>query len=320
MINEWVDTLTINRQAKHLPATLGRNRIYILPTPQGVLFFAVLIVMLLGSINFNNNLGFLFTFLLSSMTFVSLLHTHRNLAGIILQSAQVSPVFAGEKATLVLMVKPGLNARPGMCFGLKGENEVTVNLTPDTRKVTIPFQTKERGVLRVPPLTLSSTYPFGLFRTWSTVHPDMSYLVYPKPLYGPFQLGSGTRESENEGDREIMGTEDFKELRAYRPGDPFSRLSWKSFSTGKGLHTKEFSTPAGETLVLSWDKVADRDPEKKLSRLCHMIQHAHRMNLSYGLSIPGTDIPPGNPKDAGHYHLCLKALASFSGGRHAHHA
>lgn len=314
MIGEWVDTLTINRQSKSLPVTLGENRIYILPTPQGVLFLLILLVMLLGSINFNNNLGFLFTFLLFSMTFVSLLHTHRNLAGIVLGSARINPVFAGEKAAYVLEVKSGLNSRPGVCFGLKGHDEVVVNLEPHTRQVTIPLEAGKRGMFTTPPLIVSSTYPLGLFRTWATIHPNVDYLVYPKPLYGPFQPGSGTRESENEGVREISGTEDFKELRAYRPGDPYSRLSWKSFSKGKGLYTKEFSTPAGETLVLSWDKVEGRSPEKKLSRLCHMVQHAHRMNLSYGLSIPGTDIPPGDPKDPGHYHRCLTALATFPGG------
>lgn len=314
MINEWVDTLTINRQARHLPATLGKNRIYILPTRQGFLFFTILFVMLLGSLNFNNNLGFLFTFLLSSMTFVSLLHTHRNLAGIILRSGQIAPVFAGENASLVLMIMPGIQSRPGICFTVKGDGEVTVNLEPHTRQVTIPIRTTRRGIFSLPSLTLSSTYPLGLFRTWSTVHPDLSYAVYPAPVYGPFQPESGTRESEHEGVKEMMGTEDFRELRAYQPGDPVSRLSWKSFSKGKGLYTKEFSTPAGETLVLSWDKLPHGDPEMRLSRLSDMIQHAHRMNLSYGLSIPGTDISPGAPKDPGHYHTCLKALASFPGG------
>ena len=47
--------------------TLDRRRIYALPTRYGILFAVMLFVMLLGSINYNNSLGFLLTFLLASM-------------------------------------------------------------------------------------------------------------------------------------------------------------------------------------------------------------------------------------------------------------
>lgn len=314
MIKTWVDKLTINRQARHLPVVLGESRIYILPTRQGVLFFVLLLAMLLGSINFNNNLGFLFTFLLGSMTFISLIHTHRNLKGLALQSAQVSPVFAGEKALFVLSLKPGPEMRPGICLSFEGEEEIIVNLKRPVQQVPVSMQTYRRGLLKTGALTVSSSYPLGLFRAWSTIKPDVSFFVYPKPVYGPFQPGSGSQESENEGVLEIKGTDDFKELRAYQPGDPLSRLSWKSFSKGRGLFTKEFSIPAGEVLMLSWDKLPRHDTETKLARLCDMVQHAHRMNLSYGLKLPGTEIPPGDPKDPAHYHRCLQTLALFKWG------
>lgn len=314
MIKEWVDKLTIKRQARHFPAVLGENRIYILPTHQGVLFFALLLAMLLGSINFNNNLGFLFTFLLGCMTFISLIHTHRNLKGLVLQSAQIAPVFAGEKAMFVLTLKPGTEQRPGICLGFKGEEEIEVSLNRSVHQVCVPIATHGRGLFKTGVMTLSSSYPLGLFRAWSTINPDSSYLVYPRPVYGPFQPGTGAEPSENEGAIEIKGTDDFKELRRYQPGDPLSRLSWKSFSKGRGLHTKEFSIPAGEIIILSWDQVHENDIETKLARLCDMIQHAHRMNLSYGLSLPGTEIPPADPKDPAHYHRCLQALALFNGG------
>ena len=61
------------------PVNLTQRRIFILPTRQGVLFAIVLLIMLIGSINYNNSLGYLLTFLLASLAVVSILHTYRNL-------------------------------------------------------------------------------------------------------------------------------------------------------------------------------------------------------------------------------------------------
>ena len=52
-----------------LPHTLQPNRLKIRPTRYGNVFILLLLGMFVGSINYNNNLGFLLTFLLASMAF-----------------------------------------------------------------------------------------------------------------------------------------------------------------------------------------------------------------------------------------------------------
>lgn len=312
MIKEWVDRLTRRNRIDRFPMDLVRRRIYILPTAQGILFLLVVFTMLLGSINYNNNLGFLFTFLLSSLAFVSLLHTHQNLVGLRVHAAAVLPVFAGERAALILTLGAGSRVRVGLCLGFKDDEPVSVNLLAgDQIRVSVPMTTRGRGLFSVGTLTVSSAYPFGLFRTWSTLYPDLDYLVYPRPMAGPLHFGDENKDPDQKGAFEVKGTDDFKELRPYRPGDSLSRLSWKSFSRGRGLYTKEFTSHAGASLMLSWDALPQVDTETRLSRLCDMIQQAHRMALGYGLTLPGMVIPPGEPKDLRHYHLCLRQLALF---------
>ncbi|HWM27174.1 MAG TPA: hypothetical protein VNQ14_01850, partial [Woeseiaceae bacterium] len=54
-----------NRQGIDPPSTrLRSRRIYILPTGVGAIFALMTFAMLLGSMNYNNNLSFLLTFLL----------------------------------------------------------------------------------------------------------------------------------------------------------------------------------------------------------------------------------------------------------------
>ena len=76
------------------PVQLDRSRIFILPSSTGLLFAMVLLVMLLGAINYANNMGYMFTFLLGSMALVSVLHSYRNLARLQFTAARAVPVFA----------------------------------------------------------------------------------------------------------------------------------------------------------------------------------------------------------------------------------
>jgi hypothetical protein len=59
--------------------TLTQRRIFILPTRQGLFFALVLLVMLLGDINYNLSLGYVLTFLLGTTTMLTMLYAFRNL-------------------------------------------------------------------------------------------------------------------------------------------------------------------------------------------------------------------------------------------------
>ena len=62
--------LSSNYQTARLPVIIDRKKIRIRPTRNGLIFIALVLAMFLGSINYNNNLGFLLTFLLGSLAFV----------------------------------------------------------------------------------------------------------------------------------------------------------------------------------------------------------------------------------------------------------
>ena len=78
--------LTRLKQPETLPIRLDRHRIYVLPTRFGILFSAVLLVMLLGALNYNNNPALLLTCLLGGVAINSMLGAFRNLDGLALRS------------------------------------------------------------------------------------------------------------------------------------------------------------------------------------------------------------------------------------------
>ena len=67
---------------------LGQRRVYILPTSAGLMFGVTLVLLLIGSINYNLSLGYVLTFLLAGIGIVSMLHTWRNLARVALRPGE----------------------------------------------------------------------------------------------------------------------------------------------------------------------------------------------------------------------------------------
>ena len=83
---------------------VGR-KIYILPTRYGLLFGVLLILLLVGSINYANNPAFLLTFLLTGLFLQTIFHTWRNLLGLEIRWLEARPVFAQQEASFSFLIQ-----------------------------------------------------------------------------------------------------------------------------------------------------------------------------------------------------------------------
>ena len=293
-----------------LPIRLSRRRIYILPTGQGVLFLLVLFGMLLGSINYNNNLGFLLVFLLGSMTLVSIIHTWRNLLGLTVSSVTAAPVFAGDSAAFQVVTRSETLQRKGITVGFENEARTidTIEAGTDTT-ATVTAATTRRGRYYPGKLIIATRFPLGLFRAWSNLDTGSAVIVYPKPVAGPFRLTDDFDPGDAEEAIESGGVDDFKGLKQYQPGDAIQHIAWKTLSRGQGVFTKEFAGDASPSVVIDYNSVRADSMEYKLCRLSDMVLQASQMNVVYGLKLPDHYLPPDNGTT--HKHECLRALALF---------
>lgn len=288
----------------------GKPKVYILPTRYGAVFLFVLAAMLIGSINYNNNLGFLLTFLLGSMAMVSMFHTHSSVAGIRVEEVKTTPVFAGKTAVFQIRLRkegpPSNSLHLSFDKGGDGVSDIAADAS-SVFHVTAPAT--GRGLFNPGPLTASSRYPFDLFRSWTVLSAPASCLVYPEPLAGADELVTVNEREAAFGSTSGKGVEDFAGLRTYQPGDNLQQISWKAYSKGQGLMTKQFSGDAGSVRYADWFAINEPDTERRLSRLCALLLRAHRENRGFGLRLPGRIIEAGD--GASHLHECLKALALF---------
>ena len=294
-----------------LPLTLSRKRIYILPTRHGWVFILILLAMLIGSVNYKINLGFLLTFLLGGMAFVSIFHSYRNLLSIQILAVTAQPVFAGDRAVFKFSIRTKEPARAAVAISLPNAEKIVKDFDANKDNwIRIPVAANQRGIFRPGSLLIATQYPLGLFRAWSTIRLDAKCLVYPRPLSGPLTTADDAGAVNGEEGRDIPGAEDFQELKSYQQGDPLQHIAWKALSRGQGLFTKMFVAQAGSTAMLDFDALLEPHTERKLSRLCDMILQACSHNLVFGLKLPGKVIDPN--RGEAHRQKCLKALALYA--------
>ena len=292
------------------PYLLTQRRVYILPTKQGLAFALLLFIMLLGSINYSNSLGYFLTFLLASLSVVTIFHTYNNLLKLSFGPAICKPVFANDNASFVVQVN---NLNHHTRFSVDAFTPQRSTTTTDINEnslstLTIKHNFKQRGLIPLPRFTVESRFPFGLFRAWALIQFDQTQLVYPKPsLHTDLPIKSS---GLSEGKKQLnSGTDDFKGLRSYAEGDPLQHIHWKSFARHQTLQTKEFSSTTSDELWLNWSDTTVTGVELKLSQLSRWLLLANKQNLSYGLHLPDLTIQPGR----GQHHLesCLRQLALY---------
>lgn len=292
-------------------ALIGSRQIYILPTAFGGLYGGALVVLFLGSLNYLNNLGLLFTFLLSGLGLIGMLHTWGNLLGLGVRIGEARPVFLGEPAGFPVQVTPPRDReRPGLSLIAEGQSLSIARDAQYPGSLDLWLPTRKRGRHRLRHLRIETRYPLGLFCAWAYLETPAEVLVYPKPAAtAPEVESEGSGSEPTRSGTSGPGVDDFLGLRPYQPGDPLSRLHWKTLAREGGLMVKQFGGGQGETLWLSWDDLAPADPEQRLSLLCRQIIGVAARGDRYGLQLPGRTIQPdsGDP----HRHRCLEALALF---------
>lgn len=290
---------------------LHQRRIYILPTSTGLGFGLVLFTMLLGALNYSNNMGFALAFLLTAVTVISIHHCQRNLAGLQITVQSCAPVFAGEMLECTVRItNPGHSARWQISAGPAGALTPPTDLATDasaTLQLCLP--TTRRGSQACPEIRISTRYPFGLFEAWAWLYPDMELMVYPQPAdqYATV-LPAQAADLEHAGDT-LRGSDEFVGLRTAVPGESPARIAWKAVARSGHLLAKDFRSGSA-SIWLDWNALNTTDAEARLSLLTRLILDADMAGRRYGLRLPGIELPPANGRD--HYHRCLRTLAVFA--------
>lgn len=304
-INRWLD--------RNIPAqdrvSLDRGKVFIFPSAGGFGYLALLLLLWLLGTNYENNLIFLFTYLLTGVFLVAMLQSFANLGGLQVSFSHANPAYAGEMVALQLVIaQRGRRYRDAISLRFPGQPEEMVSLSGEQTHCTLLAQSTHRGWLRPGRVTLESRFPLGLFRVWTHLDLNCKALLYPRPVSGDVlsRRASGTGQGPLQDGE---GSEDFVGLRRYQPGESRQRIAWKQYAREQGLHSKHFADSQEQRLWLDWEDYQGLDREARLSRLCSRLLQLSRTPDCYGLRLPGVEIPPAQGES--HRNRLLRELAQF---------
>lgn len=294
---------------------LTQRNIYILPTPAGLTFALTLIVLLLASINYQLNLGYVLTFLLAGSGVVSMHVTHNTLRALTLRLRSPTPVFAGEPALLEAVLTSPDHPRFGIGLKLLDADAATLTWidvpAQGQASAQVSFVPARRGLHELPTLSIETRFPLGLFRAWAIWRPASQLLVYPAPERPAAPLPSARAVPGGTSRGRISDGGEVEGVRGYRRGDPLKLVYWKkaakALASGGELVSRDTASAMHQQLWLDWQGCGVSDPEGRLSRLAAWVVAAQRAGADYGLALPGRSIEPAEGE--AHKRACLEALA-----------
>lgn len=304
------------RRAAHpvARATLGWRNLYILPTWFGMVFALLLAVLLLAALNYGANMLFAMTFWLGAFFLLAMHRTHRNLLGLEMAIQVPREVFCGETLQWpVVLSHASTRPRYSIDLGWSRRPLVATHLEGPSGVMMLPQPTPHRGVLACPPVVVSSSHPFGLFRVWAHVYLAQQAVVYPAPISCAIQQASSAKsEEEHEGDlsAETEPGNELSGVRPYQRGDAMGRIAWKRSAGREDLVSKMTDGAAAPgTMILSLEALPMADLETRLSWLCAMVLSCEEQGMGYALLLGKTSIAAGSGMR--HCRECLLALACF---------
>ena len=297
--------------------TLTQRNVYILPTRPGWMLGVTLLVLLIASINYQLNLGYVLTFLLAGCAVVGMHVCHGTLRGLTLHLQAPEPTFAGSAATVTVHLH-SLRKTPryGIGLALLGSQQWSwTDVEPQgSAKVQIAVHPERRGLQDLPALTAETHFPLGTFRVWTVWRPAAKLLVYPAPEAHAPPLPPGEPSAGGAQTAQRHSSGEFDGVRTYRRGDPLKTVVWKKVAKAEQLVSRDTQQAQRFELWLDLQQVghlagAAGTLDHRLSRLCAWVLAADRLGLRYGLRLPGLAIAPDS--GTAHQRACLSALALY---------
>ena len=313
-----IDGWFLSRRPPSDTIELTQRNVYIVPSRAGWMLAATLGVLLVASINYQLNLGYLLTFMLAGSVAVGMHVCHGTLRGLEMHLIAPEAQYAGAAAVFrVVLHNARRSVRYGIGLSVRGSGQWAWADVPaqGSETVEVAFQPSKRGLHPVPPLTAETRFPLGTFRVWTVWRPAARVLVYPAPELNPPPLPPGEplagQVAATAVSSQLAG--EYDGVRAYRRGDPLKLVVWKKAARAQATGSNELvsrDTQQAQRQELWLDAQAAALPEleARLSRLCAWVLMADRLGVDYGLRVGALNVRPSQGE--AHRRRCLEVLAT----------
>ncbi len=309
------------RIEKFRRSMVRQNRIYIIPSGQGLLFLAAVVVLILTAATYNNNLIFILGFFMFSVFVVSMLQTHYNIKGVRLNFASAEETFAGDPLTVhVELSQKRAKWKRQLRIRTASKKIPTITQrredllpTDSSRICSFDIKVEQRGLHRLPDVILETYFPLGLFRAWKVFRFDQILVVYPKPDVSKILVPGNFESGQEDLGLRTSPEGDFGELKNYLKGESYRQIAWKHYARTGDLYSKVHWGDEHKHYVIPW-LVRGRNPqeiESSLKVISGWIKTALSENATFEMETPNLKIDPGRGLDQAR--ICWRQLAEYKG-------
>lgn len=303
----------------YLENLLWRNeeKIFILPTKSGPYYAGVLFIMFVISLSYGHSLAYATSFTFFSLIVISSISTNYNLSGVRIGEVYDCISESGKDTEVKLTLenvsrKDRFHILVKVVVNGKEYFSSPVDLSSGEKKsVTLGLPTMNRGVYKISRFNLTSTYPFGIFKSWKNFKREIKIYVSPRPSsWRDLPL----RDSDsNEGFHNIpIKTGDtFWGHRVYQQGEGWHGIDWKAYARGKGLYKKIYHSSDLQEVCIYYKYIPKHETEAILSEIAGWIEKSEVTGLNYSMQIPDTKVLTAG-RGIEQMTLAKKYLASFN--------
>lgn len=243
-------------------------------TKAGRVFFLLLFALIVIALSTGNNLLFLVLAALLAFMVVSGIQSEVNLRYIELERLIPSEIYAGVPARFGYVLR---NTRTrSVRLRLHDVSTVRVSLVDRFETCTTHAHATFgcRGYAELGDISVSTSYPYGLFVKSASFASACRIVVFPRPLPLRTRAVTGDRD-EGKGPAQ----DSISHTRPYVPGDPLSHVVWKK--SGHEIVSRVFEGGSGEggVIVLT----PGGDVEAKLSHAAFLANEFSRASRPFGI-------------------------------------
>jgi uncharacterized protein (DUF58 family) len=291
------------------PQTLNSRNVYILPSGFGCAYGLVILTLFSTAINYQISTIFLMTFLLFIIGMASAWEAQANLKDLSFKVISIEDAQQGTPAKVTLSIQANNKIRFGIEFNIASQAVSRVEKIPaEGMQITIPVETTNRGYFPLPPVVISSLFPFGIFRVWAYAYFKEHYYVYPQPVnpgfWPDFYLDQNSTKKYTLGDEELY---DLKQVE--NPWKSPNLIAWKIAAKGQGWYLKTMNSNEVECWLFRICDLPEKNLELKLQHLSYWLQTAELNGQMYGLELAPSRTQFARGKE--HLQHCLRQLALY---------
>ncbi|MSR35311.1 MAG: DUF58 domain-containing protein [Gemmatimonadetes bacterium] len=287
-------------------------------TPGGLVFSVGSLAVGFAAMNTGNNLLYLLLGAMLGLIAVSSWMSEQAISGLTLSRQVARGVTVGHDVRIVYEVNNQKKRLPTIALELReaGLHEAAFFARVAARaseSAASVHRFVRRGIYPLGTLTVSTSFPFGLFYKERDVELEGELVIWPRHdrvVRAPFP-GAGRARVRGHASAGAPGSRgDYRGLRPYRPGDDPKDIHWKSSARLETPVVREYERDASETLWIVLDLVGEPgsdEAEGLVEVAASLAARAEMEGKRYGLVAGSRVVTPGS--GPGQLEAALDALA-----------